>query len=153
MGCGEVHWFYLELFLLSFCRLYLIDKGFITSRSVLSFSCSGRLCRLTDTSNVAIVGIGASRRIIFLRSWYIVFVTKIVSDQVLSEPLSPTDLISCGFILFFSKRWACSTLPCTILECFICRFKLNTVTRFKLCHSRFSLRYSWWFLFYHMTNT
>ena len=24
--------------------------------------------------------------------------------------------------------------------------------RFKLCHSRFSLRYSWWFRFYHMTN-
>ena len=24
--------------------------------------------------------------------------------------------------------------------------------RFKLCHSRFSLRYSWGFLFYHMTN-
>ena len=23
----------------------------------------------------------------------------------------------------------------------------------KLCHSRFSLRYSWWLLFYHLTNT
>ena len=61
MNCGEVHWFCLELFLLSFCRLWPIDKGFTTSRSVPSFLCSGRPCRLTDTSIVPIVGIWASR--------------------------------------------------------------------------------------------
>ena len=42
-------------------------------------------------------------------------------------------LFSCSFILFFMKRWACSTLPCTILECFVCRFKLNIVPRICIC--------------------
>ena len=40
-----------------------------------------------------------------------VFVTKILFDQVLSEPFSPVDLISYGFVLFFLKRWARSTFP------------------------------------------
>ena len=35
-----------------------------------------------------------------------VFVTKILSDQVLSKQFSPVDLNSYGFVLFFLKRWA-----------------------------------------------
>ena len=72
-----------------------------------------------------IVGIGAEISSSSQRSFLI--------KSVLSEPLSPTDLISCSFTLFYLKRWACSTLPCTILECFMCRFKLNTVPRICIC--------------------
>ena len=34
IGCGGVYRFYLEIFLLSFCRLQPIDKGFATIQSV-----------------------------------------------------------------------------------------------------------------------
>ena len=51
IGCEGVYWFYLEIFLLSFCCLQPIDKDFATIRSVTTTSCSGRLRRLTDTSS------------------------------------------------------------------------------------------------------
>ena len=62
---------------------------------------------------------------------------KILSDQVLRSrwPLRNWSFVAfCGFILlFFLKRWACSTLPCAIFECFTCYFKLNIVPRIGIC--------------------
>ena len=106
IGCGEVYWFYLEIFLLSFCRLQPIAKDFDTIRSVTTTSCSGRLRRLTDTSSHSHcpyhtdwglhvhLGLG-------IQSRYMVCVAEIFSDEVLFELPSSTDLFSYSFVLFF----------------------------------------------------
>ena len=106
IGCGEVYWFYLEIFLLSFCRLQPIDKDFDTIRSVTTTSCSGRLRRLTDTSSHShcayhtdwgwLVHLGLG-----IQSRYMVCVAEIFSDEVLFELPSSTDLFSYSFVLFF----------------------------------------------------
>ena len=44
-----------------------------------------------------------------------VFVTKILCDQVLSKQFSPVDLISYGFVLFFLKRWARFPFPVPLI--------------------------------------
>ena len=130
IGCGGVYWFYLEIFILSFCRLQPIDKGFATIRSVTTASCSGRLRRLTDASSYLHCAYHTDCGLhvhldLGIQSRYMVCVAEIFSDEVLFELPSSTDLFSCSFVLFFQKRWPFPTLPRTIHGCFIRRFKLD----------------------------